>query len=303
VTPSGASPSVPRVTIVIATYNWSAVLPYSIGSVLRQTFTSFELLVIGDGCSDDSADVVRRFDDPRVRWINLATNTGHQSGPNNEGLRVGRGEIVAYLGHDDLWLPHHLELLVGAVDRGADVAHAITELVNPDGRPPEPIPAHAGSLRPTQWIPPTGLVHRRRLALDVGAWRHPLDLLVDPEVALVHGMVAAGARVVFVPRLTAVKLPAGRRKEAYRFRRSDEQAHWFDRIGREPDFEQRELAALLFGVERRVSVLLPLRIRRRVRDFRERLLLRTLSAAMLRRRVRARVDRRRRVRGLSSLGG
>src|SRR5215210_8057805 len=98
----------PRVTVVIATYNWSTVLPYSIGSVLDQTFTDFELLVVGDGCTDDSERVVAEIRDPRVRWIDIAP-TGHQSGPNNEGLRQARGELIAYLGHDDLWMPHHLE--------------------------------------------------------------------------------------------------------------------------------------------------------------------------------------------------
>ena len=98
----------PRVTVIMATYNWSAVLPYSIGSVLRQTFTDFELLVIGDGCTDDSEQVVTSIGDPRVHWINLPRNTRHQSGPNNEGLARARGEFIAYLGHDDLWLPHHL---------------------------------------------------------------------------------------------------------------------------------------------------------------------------------------------------
>src|ERR1041384_1641145 len=50
----------PRVTVIIPPYNWSTVLPYSIGSVLDQTFTDFELLVIGDGCTDDSEAVVAR---------------------------------------------------------------------------------------------------------------------------------------------------------------------------------------------------------------------------------------------------
>src|SRR5256714_13138994 len=109
----------PRVTVIIATYNWSSVLPYSIGSVLRQTFTDFELLVVGDGCTDDSEQVVAAIGDPRVRWINLPANHRQQSAPNNEGLRQARGEIIAYLGHDDLWLPHHLEVLVGALDREA----------------------------------------------------------------------------------------------------------------------------------------------------------------------------------------
>jgi glycosyltransferase involved in cell wall biosynthesis len=75
----------PLLTIIIPTFNWSTVLPYSIGSVLRQTFSDFEVLVVGDGCTDDSEAVVKAVGDKRVRWINLPANTGHQSGPNKEG--------------------------------------------------------------------------------------------------------------------------------------------------------------------------------------------------------------------------
>jgi glycosyltransferase involved in cell wall biosynthesis len=291
----------PRVTVVIATYNWSSVLPYAIGSVLRQTLTDLELLVVGDGCTDDSAETVAHFVDPRVRWINLAANTGHQSGPNNEGLRQGRGELVAYLGHDDLWLPHHLALLVAALDAGADVACGVTEIVRPGGRPPRSVPAGRFPLRPGAWVPPTGLVHRRQMALDVGGWRHPLELTVDPEIDLLTRLLATGARPAFVPRLTAVKLPAAQRRDAYRLRRCEEQAAWFARIGSEPDFEQRELVAMLLGVERAVLVLLPLRLRRLARDLRDRLLPQRLRARSRRRRARARFARRRRLRGLSSM--
>src|ERR1019366_8758170 len=107
--------------------NWSSVLPYSIGSVLRQRFTDFELLVIGDGCTDDSQQVVTAIADPRRRWINLPVNHGHQSAANKEGLRQARGSIIASLGHDDLWLPHHLEVMVSAIDGGADAAHSIVQ--------------------------------------------------------------------------------------------------------------------------------------------------------------------------------
>src|SRR5262245_44785120 len=101
----------PLVTVILSTYNWSAVLPFSIQSVLNQTFTDFELLVVGDGCTDDSEAVVTRYADSRVRWINLSRNMGGQFGPNNEGLRQARGEFVAYLGHDDIWSRYHLENL------------------------------------------------------------------------------------------------------------------------------------------------------------------------------------------------
>ena len=122
----------PRVTVITATYNWSEVLRFSIASVLRQTFGDFEILVVGDGCTDDSEEVVRSFKDPRVRWLNLPQNTQHQSGPNNEGLRQARGEIIAYLGHDDLWLPHHLESHVAELDTsGADIAYSLALLIAP----------------------------------------------------------------------------------------------------------------------------------------------------------------------------
>ena len=117
--------------MIIATYNWATVLPYSIGSVLGQTFTDFELLVIGDGCTDESEAVVTAIADPRVQWTNLPTNSGHQAVPNNDGLRRARGEVVAHLGHDDLWLPRHLEHLVADDRRRGDGR----PLARPHGRP------------------------------------------------------------------------------------------------------------------------------------------------------------------------
>src|SRR3954454_13925046 len=148
----------PRVTVIIATYNWSSVLPYSIGSVLRQTMQDFEILVAGDGCTDDSEQVVAAIRDPRIHWFNLPANTRHQSAPNNEGLRQARGEIIAYLGHDDLWLPHHLQAHVAALDAtGADLASSICTLVAPDGSFWAAIPSPRN-----EWFSfPTCITHRR----------------------------------------------------------------------------------------------------------------------------------------------
>ena len=62
-------------------------------------------------------------------------NSGHQSAPNNEGLRLATGEVIAYLGHDDLWLPHHLEACVRALDENAsDLAYTLVACVGPEGR-------------------------------------------------------------------------------------------------------------------------------------------------------------------------
>lgn len=223
----------PRVTVIIPTYNWSTVLPYSIGSVLAQTFTDFELLVIGDGCTDDSEQVVESIRDPRVRWINLLPRFGHQSGPNNEGLRQARGELIAYLGHDDLWFPHHLAAAVAAIDAGADLAHSIVAAVPETGGPPRLYAA----TKPGQWIAPTVVVHRRRLTETVGGWGDYRELYVDPELDLWRRAHAAGFTFALVPRLSAVKFSAAFRRDVYRLRPCHEQAQWLARIQSETELE------------------------------------------------------------------
>lgn len=232
----------PRVTAIIATYNWSSVLPYSIGSVLRQTFTDFELLVVGDGCTDDSAHVVAALDDPRVRWINLPTNSRHQSAPNNEGLKQARGEIIAYLGHDDLWLPHHLAALVDAFDRSpSDLAYTLAINVAPDGSvwPVIPRPAYGS------FASPLSMAHRKRVTEEMGGWRDYRELSDPPDVELWRRAQQRGYTFTFVPRLTGIKFPASWRRGIYETRPSHEQAAWLARIDREADFEPRQLAKII----------------------------------------------------------
>jgi glycosyltransferase involved in cell wall biosynthesis len=249
--PSAAA-AAPCVTVIIPTYNWSSVLPYSIGSVLRQSFTDFELLVVGDGCTDDSEQVVTAITDPRLRWINLPVNDGHQSAANNEGLLQARGSIIAYLGHDDLWLPHHLEVMVAAMDAGADVAHSIVHMIGAEGNILPP----AGEMprfHPGQWMPPTGVAHRRIAVEKVGGWRDYRNLSLDPETDLWLRMQRAGFAFQSVPRLTAVKFPATYRKDVYKKRSSHEQQQWTDRILKETDLEAVEMGKLLIAKRRKLT--------------------------------------------------
>jgi glycosyltransferase involved in cell wall biosynthesis len=242
---------VPRVSVVLATYNWSSVLRFSIRSALAQTFRDFELLVVGDGCTDDSADVVRACGDPRVHWINLPANSGHQSAPNNEGLRRATGDVIAYLGHDDLWLPHHLAVSVQALDRtGADLAHTLVACVGPDDAFVWPsIPNRKRQL----FSPPSGMVHRRSVTDAIGGWRDYRELKVTPDVELWRRARDAGYRFTFAPRLTALKFPASWRKGVYRERPSHEQAAWLERMAHEPDLEAAELVKMVIS-ERPSSV-------------------------------------------------
>ena len=233
--------SSPRVTVIISTYNWSTVLPYAIASVLAQTMPDLELLVIGDGCTDDSEQVVAGIKDQRVRWINLAVNTGHQAGPNNRGLEEAKGEYIAYLGHDDLWLPHHLQCMIDALEHSrAAVAHTMLMSIPPGkevGIPVIPI-ARVGSA-------PSCTVYRRSVTEKIGGWRDYRQIDVPPEIDLFRRARAAGFEALFVPRLTALKFPALDRQNVYRERPSHEQSILLERIRSDTHFETSHLVRMI----------------------------------------------------------
>jgi glycosyltransferase involved in cell wall biosynthesis len=236
---------VPRVTVIIATYNWSSVLAHAIASVLGQSMGDFELLVVGDGCTDDSAEMVARFADPRLRWINLPANTGHQSGPNNRGLAEARGELIAYLGHDDLWLPHHLACLVDALgSTGADLAYSTLARILPDRRVGYPVVPFVGrSARPSSTM------HRRKVTEVIGGWSDYRTLRTHPDGDLWRRAEAAGFHFVFVPRLTVLKFSASERRGVYRSKPCHEQAAWLHRIRSEPDLESVALVEMILSGE------------------------------------------------------
>lgn len=233
--------SEPKITVVMATYNWSSVLPYSISSILRQTRGDFEVRVVGDACTDDSEAVVRAINDPRVHWHNLAKNFGQQGGPNNEGISQARGEYIAYLGHDDLWLPHHLEALIPALEAGAGFAWGLVSFISPHSNTGEMCPKSPRNYRYRMWIPPTGLVHRKDLAQAVGGWRSYHDIATDPECDLLMRIHEAGGLGQFVPRLTALKFPAALRKNVYQDKPCHEQKAWMQKILEGADIEREEL--------------------------------------------------------------
>src|SRR4051794_24618539 len=234
----------PLVTVIIATYNWSAVLPFAIDSVLAQSMSNFELLVVGDGCTDDSETVVTSIPDPRIRWINLPRNTGHQAGPNNRGLSEARGTFVAYLGHDDIWLPHHLECMVAALETsGAGVAYSLLSRIVPGKRVGSPaLPAPGGA-------PPSCTVYRRSVTERIGGWKDFRELRLAPEADLFARAREAGFVAAFVPRLTVLKFPASARKNVYRDKPSHEQAFWLQQIRSRPDFEPSHLVEMMVSGE------------------------------------------------------
>ena len=103
----------PKFSVVIPLYNKAKSIQSTVESVLSQTFADFELLIVNDGSTDGSADIVRAVKDPRVRLIDKPN--GGVSSARNRGIAEAKGEWIALLDGDDLWLSTHLENLSRAI--------------------------------------------------------------------------------------------------------------------------------------------------------------------------------------------
>jgi GT2 family glycosyltransferase len=98
----------PAVSIIMPTFNRLQFLRPAVDSVFAQTFTDWELIVADDGSGSETRAYLRGLDDPRVR-VRWLPHTGKPSVVSNIALREARGEFVAFLDSDDLWLPKKLE--------------------------------------------------------------------------------------------------------------------------------------------------------------------------------------------------
>ncbi len=99
----------PEISVIIPVYNKEKYIQNTLESVLRQTFTDFEIIIIDDGSTDDSMDIATSFKHPAIR-IFRQKNQG-VSMARNKGASLAKGNILAFLDADDLWLPEHLETL------------------------------------------------------------------------------------------------------------------------------------------------------------------------------------------------
>jgi len=116
---------VPRISIVLATHNQARWLPETITSVRAQTLTDWELLVVDDGSTDDTAEVAARAGaDTRIRYLPGARR--ERAAARNRGIAAAKSNLVAFLDGDDLWHPEKLARQTAALDAAPDAALCYT---------------------------------------------------------------------------------------------------------------------------------------------------------------------------------
>ena len=135
----------PLVSVVIPTWNRRQLVQEAIASVVAQTYGNFELIVVDDGSTDGTIEELRKLTDPRLRLI-ACPHSGVTAVSRNRGIETARGEFVAFLDSDDLWLPRKLEAQVRALTQsGAGWCYGNYSLVDEDCRE---IPLRSGRFRP-----------------------------------------------------------------------------------------------------------------------------------------------------------
>ena len=112
----------PVFSVVIPTYNRADKVCRALKSVLNQSFVDFEILVMDDGSTDNTCEVVKGFTDPRIKY-EWAENFGGPAAPRNRGLRLAQGKYVAFLDSDDWWMPNKLEESLVILEQGFDLIY------------------------------------------------------------------------------------------------------------------------------------------------------------------------------------
>ena len=245
----------------MATYNRSRVLAHAIESVRASTLVDWELIVVGDHCTDDTEEVVASFTDPRIRFVNLQQNVGEQSGPNNEGVRLARGRYIAYLNHDDMFFPDHLATSVEWRERtGADLVWSPLLMALPATESE----VAAGSWRfrlngvsaaddyhPRLFVLASAWLLTRELAARIGPWRPARETFVTSSQDWLFRAFRSGARMRLKPSVSVLGVSASSgRSGTYVDKRSLEHDGLAARLRDNPRFREMALESAAIEGER-----------------------------------------------------
>lgn len=160
----------PTVSVIIPTYNRARFISQTIDSVLAQTFSDYEIIVVDDASTDDTTQILAGYGG-RIRVITLEINTG-PSVTRNIALKESRGELVAFLDSDDLWYPNMLTTTVTHLKKNSDtdLVSGAWDVIDESGQPIRP------ANKPSNFQSAVRADFLRTIA--VGNFLLPLSLLI-----------------------------------------------------------------------------------------------------------------------------
>ncbi|HDL01964.1 MAG TPA: glycosyltransferase, partial [candidate division Zixibacteria bacterium] len=181
----------PKVTVLMSVYNDERYLSESVDSILNQTYKDFEFLIINDGSTDRSREILESYSDPRIRLVRNDGNIGLTRSL-NKGLALAMGEYIARMDADDISLPERLEKQVGFLDADSSVGvlGINSLLIDEDGNVLEKLqrPVTHDSIM-AEMLTENRFVHssvmlRKKLLKMSGYYDEKLDMAQDYELFL-----------------------------------------------------------------------------------------------------------------------
>lgn len=195
----------PAVSVIMPTWNRAQIIGRAIESLLSQTASNWECIIIDDGSTDDTRQVIDRYlKDERFRYLYKEHENCARA--RNLGLRQAKGEIVTYLDTDNVWLPHYLSAVIDAFNQNPDInAMYACQIVEERGDSSKYFfrgePFNYQKLLDGNYIDLNVFAHRRKLVESLGPFDDQLARLSDWDMILRYG---AREKIAVLPILGGV---------------------------------------------------------------------------------------------------
>lgn len=180
----------PKVSVIIPVYNCENFIEETVRSVLAQTYQDFEIIVVDDGSKDRTGEIIRNIKDSRVVYIRQE-NAGVSKARNN-GIQSSKGEYIALLDHDDLWLPEKLEKQIPLLENNPELGMVYSDCYiinlkgNIIGKSFRDHPPHRGKIIPDLFldgfIPCLTAIIRRNILDKVGLFEPQFSIAEEYDL-------------------------------------------------------------------------------------------------------------------------
>lgn len=230
----------PLISVYIPTYNRAKILmERSVPSVLNQTYRDFELVIVGDCCTDGTEEAVSRIKDPRVRFYNIPERSWRYPEsaenhwlagpvvPANTALKMVKGSWIARIDDDDIWTPDHLEVLLRFAREGDYEFVSASYITERHGKR---FTVDAKDEKPRIGGTQTWLYrsYLRSFRYNINCWRKSWNRVNDTD--LQDRFYRAGVRMGFLDRVVAYVLPRPGETtvglDAYKLAEAEKLAHY-----------------------------------------------------------------------------
>jgi len=197
----------PSVSVIIPTYNHAHFLKRCLFSLIHQTYKDWEAIVINNFSEDNTIEVVKEFNEKRFYLVNFKNN-GIIAASRNEGIRLAKGEYIAFLDSDDWWYPEKLAESMRFFLEGADVVYHDLDIYCEEKRPIRQRNWRRQLKKPVfndlmiHWntIPNSGVVVRKSIIDKVGGLSEDEELITFEDIELWIKIARVTDNFVYIPK-------------------------------------------------------------------------------------------------------